>query len=173
MTSHRQRHKAHLDQHVRDVNGEYRYIGDWYALQGGKSRLYPFLAAVSAAGVFMIASGYITAAGLKNTWYVIIPYVFEVSLLFALCWQAVRLACGRGRLKAFSFENVDPRIKPLCGALALAALLSALCSGVFLLKNGPDGTAAACAGYFILKALIAAASLWARRAYGGLVWAKQ
>ena len=173
MTSHRQRHKAYLDQHVKDVNGEYRYIGEWYSLRGGKTRLYPFLAAVFAACVFVFASGYITATGLKNTWYVIIPYIFEVSLLFALSWQAVRLASGRGRLKAFVFENVDPRIRPLCGGLALAALLSAVCSAIFLLKMGPDGTAAACAAYFILKTLIAAAALWARRAYAALVWAKQ
>lgn len=173
MTSHKQRHKAHLDQHVKDVNGEYQYIGDWYVLQGGKGRLYPFLAAVFAAGAFIIASGCITATGLKNTWYVIIPYIFEVSLLFALAWQAVRLACGQGRIKAFSFENTDPRIRPLCVGLALAALLSAVCSGIFLLKAGPDGTMTACAGYFILKALIAAASLWAGRAYGVLEWVKQ
>ena len=119
MTTRKQRHKAYLDQHVKDENGGYRYVGEWYRLQGGQTRLYPFLGLVLLAGAAIVASGCITAAGLKNTWYVILPYIFEVSLHFAMAWQAVRLASGRGSLKAFVFEEVSPRVRPLCGGLKL------------------------------------------------------
>lgn len=172
MTTRKQRHKAYLDQHVKDENGEYRYVGEWYRLQGGSPRLYPFLGLALLTGAAVIASGCITVAGLKNTWYVIIPYIIEVSLLFALAWQATRLAAGRGSLKAFVFEEVSPRVRPLCGGLILAQALSVLCSVLFLLRQGPDGTGAACIAWFLLKALAAAAAALARRLYGRLVWLK-
>ena len=173
MTTRKQRHKAYLDQHVKDENGGYRYVGEWYRLQGGQTRLYPFLGLVLLAGAAIVASGCITAAGLKNTWYVILPYIFEVSLLFAMAWQAVRLASGRGSLKAFVFEEVSPRVRPLCGGLILAEALSVLCSAVFLLTNGPDGTLIDCAAWFLLKALAAAAALLARKRYAALTWVKE
>lgn len=173
MVSHRQRHKAFLDQHVKDAAGEYHYIGDWYCLRGGNAALLPFLAAVALAGAAIVACGCITATGLKNTWYVIFSYIFEISLLFALVWQAARLAGGRGRLKAFVFEDVSPRVRPLCMGLALAAALSMVCSTVFLCANGPDGSLTACVGFFLLQALTAAASWFARRSYGRLEWTKQ
>ena len=173
MTTRKQRHKAYLDQHVKDASGEYQYLGEWYRLQGGKKELYPFLGLVLLAGAAIVASGCITATGLKNTWYVIIPYIIEVSLLFALAWQATRLAAGRGRLKAFVFEEVSPRVRPLCGGLILAQALSALCSVLFLLRQGPDGTVAACIAWFLLKALAAAGAALARRLYGRLDWRKE
>ena len=66
MTTRKQRHKAYLDQHVKDDNGEYRYVGEWYRLQGGSTRLYPFLGLVLLTGAAVVASGCITAAGLKR-----------------------------------------------------------------------------------------------------------
>ena len=173
MTTRKQRHKAYLDQHVKDENGEYQYVGEWYRLQGGSTRLYPFLGLVLLTGAAVVASGCITAAGLKNTWYVIFPYIIEVSLLFALAWQAVRLAVGRGSLKAFVFEEVSPRISPLCGGLALAAAVSTVCAGVFLLRQGADGTVIACIAYFLLKAVTGAGALLAKKLYSALIWVKE
>ena len=34
---HRRRHKAHLDEHIQDANGEYHYIGAWYAGRHGEA----------------------------------------------------------------------------------------------------------------------------------------
>lgn len=172
MTDRRQRRKAHLDQHVRDVNGDYRYVGDWYRLRGGKGALAPFAGAVLLAGASILLAGCITAAGLKNTWYVIFPYVLEVSLLFALVWQSVRLTKGLGRVKAYHFESASPLIPPLGAALAGAAALTAACSVVFLLRQGAEGGLMACAAWFLLKALTVLSALSARAQWRRLVWEK-
>ena len=71
---HRRRHKAHLDQHIKDANGEYHYIGEWYAVSGGWRALVPFCIWAVIAAAAVIDAGCVPFDGLKNTWYVIIPY---------------------------------------------------------------------------------------------------
>ena len=67
MTTRKQRHKAYLDLHVKDETGGYRYVGEWYRLQGGPSALYPFCGAVLLAGAAVIQPEATTAAPVSST----------------------------------------------------------------------------------------------------------
>ena len=154
----RQRHKAHLDQHIRDAGGEYHYIGDWYALQGGGKALIPFgVWSVLTAG-YLIAVGCLRFPGLMNTWYVILPYLGTVCLLFALFWQGGKLLFSRGRVKAFVWENVKDNILPITRALAAFAVGTALLGGLYLLKQGLTVSAGDLAYFFLL--LLTADAAW-------------
>jgi hypothetical protein len=130
---HRARHKAHLDQHVKDVGGDYHYVGDWYVLSGGRRKLLAFALWCVLAAVCVILSGCVNFPGLKNTWYVILPYLGTVSMLFGLALQAVRIVSGGGRLKTFDFDRTHEKVVPFAGALVIFAVLTAALGGVYLL----------------------------------------
>ena len=133
---HRARHKAHLDQHVKGVDGSYHYVGDWYVLSGGRRALVPFLFWCVLTTALVIAAGCGSFRGLMNTWYVILPYVGTVGMLLGLGLQAVRLTSGGGRLKTFDFTRVQERVVPFAGALVVFAVLTAGLGGMYLALSG-------------------------------------
>jgi hypothetical protein len=169
---HRKRHKAHLDQHVRDVSGAYHYIGDWYVLSGGRRKLLPFALWCVLAAVCVILSGCVNFPGLKNTWYVILPYLGMVSMLFGLGLQAVRIISGGGRLKTFDFERTHEKVVPFAGALVIFAVLTAALGGVFLAFSGVRARAAD-ALFFAPILFAAVCSRMAISAFRAQVWTRE
>ena len=165
---HRRRHKAHLDQHIKDANGEYHYIGEWYAVAGGWRALVPFCIWAVIAAAAVIDAGCVPFDGLKNTWYVIIPYILTVSMVFALGLSGYRLVSRGGRLKTFEWEKVSERIVPITGFLVFFDLLTGALGLVFLLKRGSEHYIA----FFALVVLAALSAFFAGRAFRKQVWEK-
>ena len=169
---HREKHKAHLDAHIRDANGDYHYIGVWYAVQGGKMALAPFSVWAVLAAAAVIAAGCVNFPGMRNTAYVILPYLLLVCVLFALCWNSVKLVSGGGRLKEFVWDKVHGSIAQICAILAILSGLTAVLAGLFLARSGSGsiGTAAAFIALLIAAGVFA---LLARRAFLQQVWDKE
>ena len=162
----RRRHKAHLDQHIRDAQGEYHYVGDWYAVSGGWRALLPFTVwSVMAAGA-VIGAGCVPFDGLKNTWYVILPYALTISMVFLLGFNGVRLVSDGGRLKAFLWEKVRERIVPIAGFLIFFDLLTGVTGLVFLLRRGSEQYIA----FYALLVLAALSAFFALRAFRKKSW---
>lgn len=134
---HRRRHKAHLDQHVKDVSGDYHYIGDWYVLSGGKRGFLPLLLWSLAMAVCVIGAGCVSFAGMRSTWYVILPYILSVAMLFGLALQLMRLSSAR--VKTFDWDRTRDKVAPFAGACGLFALLAAVLGGVFLALHRDTG----------------------------------
>ena len=166
---HRRRHKAHLDQHIKDANGEYHYVGDWYAVSGGWRTLLPFSVWSLLAAGAVIGAGCAQFQGLRNTWYVILPYLLTIVLVFSLLWNGGRLVSGAGRLKAFDWEKVRERIAPLAGGLAVFAVLTGVTGGIYLMRN----ESAHYIAFYALLALAAVSAYCAGRAFKAQVWEKE
>ena len=166
---HRRRHKAHLDQHIKDANGEYHYIGEWYAVSGGWRALVPFCVWAVIAAAAVIDAGCVRFAGLRNTWYVILPYILTVSMVFALLLSGYRLVSGGGRLKALDWEKAQNRIAPITGFLIAFALLTGVLGLVFQLKQGSEHYIA----FFALVVLAALSAFFAGRAFRKQAWEKE
>ena len=166
---HRRRHKAHLDQHVKDVSGEYHYVGDWYVLSGGKTALAPFALWCALTSVLVVSAGCVDFPGLRNTWYVILPYVFTVGMLVGLGFQAVRLISGGGRLKTFDWERTKDKVVPFAGALLLFAALTAALGGVYLALSRAQMRAAD-AIFFVPLVLSGVCACMAIRAFRAQAW---
>ena len=167
----RKRRRAHLDQHIRDANGEYHYVGDWYVLQGGQRALAPFALWTLLAAAGVIAAGCVNFPGMMNTWYVILPYVLSAGLVFALLWQGGKLLSGRGRLKAYDYEGVQEKLSPIAGGLIFAAALTGLLGGVYLLRHGADD-ALGCIAFYASLAVAALGARMAGKAWKQQVWEK-
>lgn len=168
----RKRRKTHLDQHIRDANGEYHYVGEWYAVQGGRRALAPFVLWCILTAAAVLAAGCVDFFGMRNTAYVILPYLLSMCVLFALFWNGVKLVSGGGRLKAFTWDKVQSSIAQICAVFAVFALLTAALGGLYLAlhRTEPAG-----AGIAFIALLIAASvfALMARRAYLQQVWEKE
>ena len=167
---HRRRHKTHLDQHVKDVSGDYHYIGDWYVLSGGKRKLLPLQLWSLAMAACVIGAGCVRFAGMRNTWYVILPYLFSVGMLLGLALQLIRLMPGR--LKTFDWERTCDKVTPFAGACGLFALLAAVLGGVFLALHRDAGRMLD-ALFFAALLLAAVCSRMAISAYRCQEWKKQ
>ena len=165
---HRRRHKAHLDQHIKDANGDYHYIGEWYIVSGGWRALIPFCIWAVIAAAAVIKAGCVHFMGLRNTWYVILPYALTVSMVFLLLLNGYRLVSGGGRLKTFDWEKISERIVPITEFLIAFDLVTCVLGLVFLLKNGSEHYIA----FFALLVLAALSAYFAGRAFRKQVWEK-
>lgn len=159
--------RSYLSDFKRTADGSYVYEGKHYrfcvpakAQRGLRLRLALGCAAAAAA---VIGSGCINAAGMSNTFYVILPFAAEVSALFALCWQTGRLLAAGERMRAYVFEPVHRRLPLAALLLSIFSLLSLACAGLYLGLHGWEGKPLLSLLYLALKAVGAALGLLLRR----------
>ena len=125
----------------------------------------PFRAAAVTVG-----SGCINAAGLSNTFYVILPYIGEVTGTFALCYNAVRLLAAGNQVKAYVRTALEKYLPPSVWILIVSAAAGLVASPVFLILNGTEGKPFLCGLYLFLKAVNLALGLLARRHIRAMRW---
>ncbi len=143
--------RSYLDDFKKNGNGQYEYTGRIYGLtdyknMGLKLAVLCFLCLSSVIG-----SGFVNAAGLSNTFYVIIPYISEVICLFSLCWNLARLLWARGVFREYVYKPVKRGIPTSALALSIFSGIGLICSIIFILINGFENKKNWCIIYFTLK----------------------
>ena len=102
-------------------DGSLAYTGRYYRLSGTEEEKRALRLRLAAAALFLtasvIGSGCIDAAGATGAFYVILPYIGEVSALFVLLWNLIRLTGQRGRIRSYVYSSVSGRILGACGGL--------------------------------------------------------
>ena len=162
---------GYLNDYQKTASGEYIYTGRVYTLAGDGRRYRQRLAALAfGAAAAVIASGCVNAAGLSNTFYVILPYIGEVAAAFMLCYNTVRLLAAGKQIKAHVRDAVEKYLPPAALAMAVFPALSLIGSTVFLILNGTEGKPLLCALYLAAKAALTALGLLARRQVKALRW---
>ena len=168
-----QRRKQKLADIVQDANGDPVYVGEEYALvgdgRGQRLRLGAILAALAAA---VIGSGCIDAAGANSAFYVILPLLGEVSALFILCWNAVKILTA-DRLRKYTYESAGRLIPGACRVLTVFALFGLIASASHLARFGLGTQPVKSLAYPALKVLAAALAERCGRFYRDLEWEKQ
>jgi len=163
-------------QTIREQDGTYQYVGDHFRVsdnnKNGRKQLMKVMVFFLPTLAVVILSGCINAAGASEAFYVILPYVGEVSALFLLGWNVVRLFANSSRMRSYVLDQVRSRIPGACTVLCGFALLGLVMAVVFLMKNGSGGKTAESALYLFCKALAALLALGCRKAFAGLEWEK-
>ncbi len=165
----RKHRRSYLRDFVRDQDGSYVYTGKtWHADPALRRRMLLKLWALQAAMLLaVLLPGFVTTAGLQNTFYVIIPYVFWLMSDLSLAYTLGSMTFGGNPLRDYVYQRSVPRY-PFLTALALAgAALTALGLLVFLLRDGGGEGAAVC---FICCAVQIAASVMAGRCKVDDLW---
>ena len=104
--------KEYLNDFVLNDDGGYSYTGRrytvdrHYAFYGDVYRKLLIGAIIMAA--CSVGSGMIDAAGATGAFYVVIPFIGEISALFAMFWNIVKLMSQGEVVKEYAFQSVDP-----------------------------------------------------------------
>lgn len=162
-----------LNDYKRSADGEYVYTGGYYApvdaaAYGGRCRVFACFGVCAVA--LVAAQGLLTAGGMKNTFYVLLPFLGEVISVFLLVWNTVRLLYAGDRMKRYVYESVTkiiPNALLFLGVFAAAAFVGSV---VFLALNGAGEGFAASVLQLALEVLASAAGFLLRRYFRRLKW---
>ena len=155
-----------------NAGGEYTYTGGYYALKGGVYGAYAVRLVVftAIASVCAVLSGVLDLPGMKNSFYLIIPFISEVGFTGSVVWGAVKYFANAKPLREYVYTAT-------AGAFHRRALLSAVFAGVgvvsetvFLILSGEKGQAFAAAGFYLLKAAVIISMLLLRHFVRGAEW---
>jgi hypothetical protein len=166
--------KTYLNDFKMNEAGKYEYQGKHYVFSGGESeqkaayrKLWIMFAALA---VMIIGSGFITAGGMSNTFYVIIPYIGELCALFALGWNHFKLLTKGEEIRSYVFLQANPKIPVAAVICAFFGAVSLIMSVVYTIIAGFEGGALMCIAYWLIKALVTACALIYRNYYINLEW---
>ena len=164
---------GYLNDYQKTASGEYVYTGRVCTLADSKRYRTALTALSFGAACVAVASGCVNAAGLRNTFYVILPYIGEMTGVFFLCWNTVRLLAAGRQVKAHVRDALEKYLPP--GALALIVFAAAglIASPVFLILHGTEGKPLQCALYLAAKAADLALGVLARRQIKAMRWEEQ
>lgn len=155
---------------VQDASGNPVYVGALFRLagddRGQKLRFGAILAALAAC---VIGSGCIDAAGANNAFYVILPLIGEVSALFVLCWNAVKVLSA-DKLRKYTHASVEKAVPGACRVLTVFALFGLIASVSHLLRFGLGVQPVKSVAYPVLKILAAALAERCGRFYRAMEW---
>ena len=162
---------GYLNDFQKTADGSYIYTGAVYTLAGNGKRYRGILTALCfGAAAVAVGSGCINAAGLSNTFYVILPYIGEVAGAFALCYNAVRLLAAGEQVKAYVRTALEKYLPPAVWILIVSAAVSLVASPVFLILNGTEGKPFLCGLYLVLKAVALTLGILTRRHVKTMKW---
>ena len=168
----KERREARLKDIMQDVSGNVVYTGDLWTISGpGSCRQKSMLAAgLAVLLVTVIGSGCIDAKNAMGAFYVVLPYIGEVSALFGLAWNAVKLIYPSKGVRTYVLEHSKPRIPGACRLLSVFAAAGLILSAVYLIRNGAGEKMTDGIAYLLLKAATAALSEWYRRSFISIQW---
>ena len=164
---------GYLNDYKKNASGEYVYTGRIYALGDAKKYRLTLSALTFGAAAAAVGSGCINAAGLSNTFYVILPYVGEIAAAFVLCWQTVKLLAAGRQVKAYVRDSMEKYLPPAALAMTVFPAISLICSALFMILNGTEGKPVQCAVYLAAKAVIFVLGFFTRRHVKALSWTEQ
>ena len=146
------KHKEYLNDFKRQENGQYVYEGAFYAWNGDRKKS---LLRLWLIGLGMMASavagGCIPAAGMDNTFYVIIPFMLEVIFAASVLWALVRLTAAGDPMRGYLYEGTVEKLKPRSWFVLVTAALGVIAVTVFLCLHGFGGKIFWTIIYYLLK----------------------
>jgi hypothetical protein len=120
----------------------------------------------------MIAAGCMTAPGIDNCFYVILPYAAEIIAGISVCWALCRLTFGGNPLKAYIYES---SVKALPVRTMIAAVAAGLCMAgeiIFVCRQGIGEKIGSFCIFLILNVLTIIVSMISRRKILSMQWKK-
>lgn len=164
--------KSYLRDFEELSDGSYVYTGKtWRADPAVRRLLLIKLWALCAAMLIaVLLPGFVTTAGLLNTFYVIIPYVLWLISDFYLAYTLGNMTFGGNPLRDYVYERSVGRFALHVMAPFVCAAATAAALAVFLLRGGKGEGAGLC---LLCCAVQLAASYLARRSHISEIWTEE
>ncbi len=172
----KERREARLRDITEDASGNMVYTGELWRISdsnGPGSALRQrmlLIAGLAALTLIVLGSGCIDAKNAMGAFYVVLPYIGEVSALFGLAWNAVKLIYTGDGIRTYALEHSKPRIPGACRILSVFAAAGFVLSVLYLALNGIGETPADSLSYILLKFAAAVLAEWYRRLFLSTEW---
>ena len=172
----KERREERLRDITQDSSGKMVYTGDLWRIadtDGPGSALRQrmlLIAGLAALALIVLGSGCIDAKNAMGAFYVVLPFIGEVSALFGLVWSAVKLIRTGDGIRTYVLEHARPRIPAACRILTVFAAAGFVLSAVYLAVNGIGETPADSISYLLLKFAAAVIAEWYRRLFLSTEW---
>lgn len=167
--------RAYLEDFQKTASGEYVYTGTLHHYpDGGRFSRAQALARLWAAAAAMAAlallGGFLPAAGMQNTFYVILPWAAGLVSVGSVVWLMCRLTAGGNPLRDYVHAATVGRFGVRGGAVTACAALTAAGELLCLALQGAGGSLAASLVFLASQGLLFAAGLWWLRFTRRLEW---
>lgn len=164
------RKKARLRDISEDLHGNMVYTGESYRLGSrGPAGRFALISCLVLLIAVVIGSGCLDAKNAMGAFYVILPYIGEVSALFVLAWNSLKLL-GNGQVRKYVLEESPGRAGGACRMLTIFAAAGLALSAVYIARNGMGEDTAAGTAYLVLKAAAAVIAEVYRRLINKAEW---
>jgi len=172
----KERREERLRDITQDASGNMVYTGDLWRIadSGGpgsalRQRML-LIAGLGALALIVLGSGCIDAKNAMGAFYVVLPYIGEVSALFGLAWNAVKIIRTGDGIRTYTLEHAKPRIPGACRILTVFAAAGCVLSLLYLALNGIGEAPADSLSYILLKFAAAILAEWYRRLFLSTEW---
>lgn len=172
----KEKREARLKDIMQDARGNVVYTGELWRIaddeqagSGSRQRMV-LIGVLAVLALAVVGSGCIDAKNAMGSFYIVLPYIGEVSALFGLAWNAVKLLAPSGGVRTFTLESVRGRIPGACRILTVFALAGFLFSALYLVRNGAGEKTADGIAYLMLKLAAAAIAEWYGRRFRSVEW---
>ena len=163
-------------QSFHEKDGRYQYTGESFRLLNKEEQKVSPLAELTICCVLallvVVFSGTLDTKAAFGAFYVILPYVGEVSALFMLVWNFIRLIYNKDSMRSYILDHIRARIPGAATVLSVCALIGMAFSRFYLFQHGSGGQLTASILYLICKGLTALLALGCRKAFRILEWEK-
>ena len=132
-------------QNIQEKDGTYQYTGESFRL---KTPITTLVICCILTFLLVVISGTLDTAAAFGAFYVILPYVGEVSALFMLVWNSVSLFYNKDNMRSYILDHVRSRIPGAATVLSLCAMLGMVCSMFYLFRYGSGALSRPAAVHF-------------------------
>ena len=161
---------------MQDAGGNVVYTGELWRIadskeagSGNRQRVI-LIIVLAVIALAVIGSGCIDAKNAMGSFYVVLPYIGEVSALFGLLWNAVKVLLPSEGVRTYTLEHARPRIPGACRILTVFALAGLLFSGIYMIRYGADSKTMDGIAYLMLKLAAAVLAEWYLRRFRATEW---
>lgn len=160
---------SYLNDFEKSQDGGYVYTGKtWHADPVMRRQVLVKLWVLQGCMLLaVVLPGFVTTAGLLNTFYVIIPYVFWLISDFTLAYSLGNMTFGGNPLRDYIYERSVKHYKYQTVFPLVGAVLTALALFTFLLRGGSGEGKVVCFACCIVQM---AASFFAGRSKIVDIW---
>ena len=164
----------YLSEYKLDENGKYVYKGKYYSINDSVENIKNIYIKAWVLNILIacaaIGSGCINAAGMNNSFYVIIPYIAEIAALFAYSLNSIGLFSQGYKVKEYIYKKKFFKLSPAAMGIAISSAIGFICSLIFVISNGFQNQIFECVLYLALKILVFCFAFYTSRFVSGIKW---
>ncbi len=154
-------------------SGKYEYTGAYYRIDeelSGANARRNLILMHAALIALVIGSGLSESEAATKAFYVILPYVGEVTSFFILTWAVTSVIYKKDKIRVSAVEGGAGKIIGGATLLAMFAMIGCLMAMIHIIRSGDIGGIAGDIVYPAIKLCTAAVAMRFKKAYLNVHW---